>query len=481
MNNQTPFFSMMRRKLAALGRRTAKNNRNQTMLEMQAHCGEFIRKETLLLPETGKGSRKRKFDFSLVFWCFIWQMLRPGSSCRAVVRHVQATFEDENMHYDENTSGYCQARMNLPEAWMQQALEDSSCAAEKLSTQGIQGWNRPVKVVDGTSVQLADTAKNRAVYSYPSGQRPGCGFPTMGVLALYSLNSGAILTHVKDKWSAHDYRLFRQVWPHLQSGDIVLGDRAFGSYEGMALLPLQGIDMVIRHHQRRSFNRRKAMKIGDDDWLVTWVRPKYRKKQLMPLDEWIKLPTEIIVRIIHIKVKAKGFRTKELWISTTLLDHVAYSAEKIAALYLRRWELELCFRDLKTTMGMEKLRCLSPEMVHKELLAFLIAHNFIRCVIAKASTTYDCSRTRISFKGTLDASRSFIQAIRQARSKREARRLYDRLLEILASDAVPFRPNRLEPRAVKKRPKNYQRLTKPRHIFMEIQHRSQYKAKKKHA
>jgi hypothetical protein len=472
----TPYFPVLRRKLAAMGRRS-NTNRPPSAMEMQSQYCQFMAREKLPVPRHGEGSRRRKFDLPLIFWCFIWQVLRPGTSCRAVVRQLQASFEKEGVRIDENTSAYCQARSRLPLSWMQRALEESSDAADRLSTQGVPGWDRPIKVVDGTSVQLPDTYKNHAAYSYASGQRTGCGFPVMGVLALYSLNSGAILQHVRGNWSTHDYRLFRQVWPHLQSGDIVLGDRAFGSYEGMAALPLQGVDMVIRFHQSRSFNRRKARKIGHEDWLATWVRPKYRKKQLMPKDDWNQLPAEITVRLIHIKVKTKGFRTKELWISTTLLDPVAYPAEKIAALYLRRWELELCFRDLKTTMGMEKLRCLSPDMVHKELLAFLIAHNFIRCLIAKAASSHNCSRTRISFKGTVDASRSFFQAIKRAGSIHEARRLHHRLLEILVLDAVPFRPNRLEPRAVKRRPKNYQRLTKPRHIFKEVQHRSRYKAK----
>ena len=183
------------------------------------------------------------------------------------------------------------------------------------------------------------------------------------------------------------------------------------------------------------------------------------------------VPAAITVRIIHVRIQQKGFRTQELWISTTLLDTIAYPAEQIAALYLRRWDMELCFRDLKTTMGMEELRCRSPALVQKELLAFLVAHNFIRCLIAQAASAYQVCRTRISFKGAVDAARSFHQAMRMARSQRHANRLARRLLEILARDLVPVRPGRHEPRALKRRPKPYARLTKPRHRFREAPHR----------
>ena len=146
-------------------------------------------------------------------------------------------------------------------------------------------------------------------------------------------------------------------------------------------------------------------------------------------------------------------------------------AEKIIALYLRRWEMELCPRDLKTTMGMEELRSQSPAVLDKELRLFLTAHNFIRCLIAEAAATHDVPRTRISFKGTIDAARSFHQAMRQARSARQVRQLHARLLEILAADLVPLRLGRAEPRAVKRRPKHHQRLTKPRQHFRELAHR----------
>lgn len=424
------------------------------------------------------GSRRRIFDLPRTFWVFVWQMLQPNLSCRAAVRQVQAFCETDGLRIDESTSAYCQARSRLPLSCMEQALKESARAADSHSADGVPGWSRPVKVIDATSVHLSDTDANRSVYPYPAGQEPGCGFPTMEILALYSLNSGAILETVKGEWSRHDYPLFRDLWPLLQRDDVVVGDRAFCAYEAMAMLPLRGVDMVVRLHQARKFDRKTSHQIGPNQWLATWVRPPCQKSSSMTRQQWSELPLEITVRIVHIEVKVKGFRTKELLVATTLLDPVAYPVEHIAELYLRRWELEICFRDLKTTMGMEMLRCRTPEMVHKELLAYLIGHNFIRALIAQAAAKYQISRTRVSFKGTIDTACVFFRAIRAAPSGKKRRDLRNRLLETIVRDPLPIRPHRTEPRAVKKRPKNYQRLTKPRHSFQEIQHRSSYRRAK---
>ena len=472
----TPYFPVWRRKLAAVGRHTARCRR-QSPVELEAQCRGFLSDRTLRPPADGKRRRRRVFFLSRVFWCFLWQVLQPRTSCRAVVRQVQAFCETERATVDESTSAYCQGRARMPLACMQQALADSAKAADRLSVQGVAGWTRPIKVVDASSVRLPDTAENRAAYPYPSGQRPGCGFPVMQLCGLYSLASGAILKTVQAPWSAHEVRLFRDLEAELQAGDVLMGDRPFGAYVLLALLPLRGVDVVSRLHQGRRFRPRDGRRIGPGEWLVTWRRPPKRPHYLTA-EEWARVPEATTVRIIHVRVHEKGFRTQELWISTTLLDPIAYPAEQIAQLYRRRWDMELCFRDLKTTMGMEELRCRTPAMVHKELLAFLIAHNFIRCLIAQAASAHQVCRTRISFKGAVDAARSFHQAMRLARSQRHARCLYRRLLEILARDLVPLRPGRYEPRAVKRRPKPYQRLMKARHLFREVPHRGKRIQKK---
>ena len=141
---------------------------------------------------------------------------------------------------------------------------------------------------------------------------------------------------------------------------------------------------------------------------------------------------------------------------------------------MRRWRIELWFRDLKTSMGMETLRCLSPRMVHKELELFFIAYNLIRGLMAEAAQIHRVDTDRLSFKGTVDAVRQFSAAIAQALSRQMKDQLILRLLQIIAQDQVPERPGRREPRAVKRRPKPFQKLNRPRHLMKEMQHRSKY-------
>ena len=173
------------------------------------------------------------------------------------------------------------------------------------------------------------------------------------------------------------------------------------------------------------------------------------------------------MRILRFRIASKGFRTRLITLVTTLLEAQLYPLETLADLYARRWRLELCFRDLKTQMGMEQLRCQTPEMVEKEALAYLVAHNLVRCVMAEAVATYGVELERLSFKGTVDSLRQFTNTMAQARGQKTRRQLWDDLLWTIARDVVPLRPGRREPRAVKHRPKPFPLLTRPRHLFKD--------------
>ena len=198
-------------------------------------------------------------------------------------------------------------------------------------------------------------------------------------------------------------------------------------------------------------------------------KPK-REPSWMSAEEYATLPWELTVRALRYRVEVPGYRVREITLVTTLLDPKLYPAQELIGLYARRWRLE----HLKTTMGMEQLRCKSPDMAEKELLAYLIAHNLIRCVIAQAVALHQVDLERVSFKGSVDALRQYSDAIAQARNRKMRRQLWEDLLLNLARDLVPNRPNRIEPRAVKRRPKPYPLLNKPRGKFKDIAHRNRY-------
>jgi hypothetical protein len=178
------------------------------------------------------------------------------------------------------------------------------------------------------------------------------------------------------------------------------------------------------------------------------------------------------VRVLRFTATIRGFRSRPITLVTSLLDPKLFPASDLIQLYGRRWRLELCLRDLKTTMGMERLRCKSPAMAEKELLTYLVAHNLIRCVMAETVARYEVDLERISFKGSVDALRQYSEAIGKARHQKMRRQLWEDLLLNLARDRVRHRPGRTDPRAVKHRPKPYPLLNQPRRKFKEIPHRN---------
>jgi len=463
----TPYFSAWRSKLAAYGRRVA---RYRCAAEIENEFSRFLPRTLLTQTLRGVGSRKRIYTRKLTFWCFVWQVLQPNTACRAVVRKVQAEHETRRRKIDESTSGYCQARARIPLTLVQNGMEQSAQCADRMALHRLPGWIRPVKVIDATSFRTPDTQSNQEQYHYPTGQKRGCGFPVMRALAIFSLASGAISQIVTAACYTGEMVMLKSLWRTLLPGDIALGDRMYGCFVFLAAMPLQGVDVVARLTQGRNLDLRHAAKLGPNDWRTFLPKPPKSPAYMTP-DEWKALPAAIPVRIIRSRIQIKGFRTKTLWIVTTLLDAQRYPAPAIGDLYLQRWQMELSFRDLKTTMGMESLRCRTPDMVEKELRVFLIAYNCVRALMAEAAVTHALPRQRISFKGTIDALRSFTPLMLRATSKPSRTRLHSRLLEILAADALPVRPGRCEPRAVKKRPKNYPLLTKHRRIFKELTHK----------
>jgi hypothetical protein len=470
----TPFLPAFRSRLAALGRRTVRSLRQSTLGQLQDQLRDLLPAPLLSSEEDGPNSRERDFPLRLTFECFLWQMLKPRTACREVVRQVQAL---RTLHglppISEDDSAYIQARLRLPKERLEKALEATAQTADRRVGQSPRLQGRPIKVVDGSSTQLADTPDNQQRYPQPRSQKPGCGFPLMKLVVLFSLGSGAVLNVLLGSLHYHDLRLLRGLWDQLNKGDILLGDRAYGEFTTLAGLPQQGVDVLARLHQRRQVDFRKAHRLGQNDGLFVWTKGCQQSEILSP-NEWDLLPAQITVRIVRFTTTIRGFRSRRVTLVTTLLDAELYPAEELVALYARRWRLELCLRDLKTTLGMEQLRCKTPEMAEKELLAYLVAHNLVRCVMAEAVATQRVELERVSFKGSLDALRQFSDAISRAPNRKLRRQLWDDLLLALARDLVPLRPNRTEPRAVKRRPKPFPLLNRPRRKFVEISHRSRY-------
>jgi Transposase DDE domain len=451
--------------------------RAKSLSQLRAIFGWLIPDRRWQGSPVGASSRERLFTPLITFWAFLSQVLSVDSACRTAVRKVQAWWVRQGGGaMSANTSAYCQARARLSEETLE-ALQQQLARGMEGERPEQQLWRgRRIKLVDGTTCSMPDTVPNQDAYPQPSGQKAGCGFPMLKLVGLFSLATGALLHAVHGPVRVHDAQLFRQLWSHLTQGDVLLADRGFCSFGLLAALQQRGIDSLLRLHQARSVNWRRGKRLGKDDRRLEWLKPS-RCPRTLSAEQFAALPDRLTVRLLRIKPTLKGFRPRSLVLVTTLLDPVAYPAEALAALYLQRWGVELHFRELKTLMRLDVLRCRSPQMIRKELLMHFIAYNLVRAVMLQAALCHQVELSRLSFKGTLDALQAFAAVLQGGGlSIRQQAALESELLRLIASDPVRPRPGRVEPRAKKRRPKNYQLLTKPRHKFVLTQRRNRHKA-----
>lgn len=457
-------------------RRRRRSLRRCTLDKLEERFGPLL---ASLAACTVPRRRERPSSVRRTLWCFLWQGFQGNVPCREVVRQLQAMLAHEGRRtVDENTSGYCQARARLPEPVLQAALKLSAAvAASRVPVDGaLQG--RPVQVLDGTTLTLPDSAPNQAAYPQPRSQRPGCGFPLLHLVVRWEARGAAISALA---WGDHHHgemRRLHQLGPTLKPEAIVIYDAAAGHYVAGAQVRARQADPISRVGTR-TIDWRRGRRLGSGERLVAWPKSRQRPGYLTP-EEWAAFPATLTVRLLRLRVQQSGFRTREIVLVTTLLDPGLYPAAEIAAAYLRRWRLEMCLDDLKTTLGLDALRCRTPAMVRREVLVLLLAHNLVRAVMAEAAQAHAVPLDQISFTGTLAAGRLCCAACAHVTRPAHHRRLWADMLRLLAADLVPRRPDRWEPRAVKRRPKSYPRLNRPRYAYRDTRHGGRFRRPKNH-
>jgi len=399
----------------------------------------------------------------LTFWAFFWQALGPDHSCRAAVKRIAAWLGRRGEQLDdEDTSPYCKARARLPEAVPFRLMRHTGRQLHEAVPAEWLWCGRRAKVVDGTTVSMPDTADNQREYPQNPAQRPGLGFPIARLVVVFCLSTGAALEAAIGKYQGKqtgENALFRRLQDEYRPGDVSLGDRGFSSYFHIAMLKLRGVDSVCRLHQRRLCDYRLGRRLGKEDHVVTWVRPA--RPDWMDEVIYETIPEEMEVRVVRIRVAIRGFRTRVLDVVTTLLDSDVYMKKDLGDLYRRRWEAELHLRSIKVVLGLGVLRCKTPAMVRKELWMGLLGYNVIRGLMTEAAKAHGPVPHRVSFQGALQTLQANETALREGTPAVRAW-LWGIVLESIAADEVGHRPNRVEPRARKRRPKPYPLLMVPR-------------------
>jgi hypothetical protein len=400
------------------------------------------------------------YTSAVTLWAFLSQVLhaKEQRSCAAAVARVIVLCVALGREpCSDDTGAYCRARARLPLALIQHATYHVADAAEAQVPQAWLWKNRHVHLLDGTTVSTPDTPEMQAKFPQPSSQKPGLGFPLIRMVVLLSLATAMVGGMEMGPYAGKETgetALFRQLLQRLKPGDVVLADRYFCSYFMIALLRAAGVDVVMRLHQRR----RSDFNLGHDH-VVTWPRPK--RPAWMDQDTYDRMPASIQVREVHVQVNQPGFRVQSFIVATTLIDAHAYTRDDIAELYHQRWLVELDLRALKITLGMDVLRCKTPDMVTKEIWTCLLAYNLIRQRILQAALLAKLSPRQISFTAAMQKIAASWTTILVCVDE-IARTLIEVHLQDIAKHLIGDRPNRVEPRAVKRRPKPHPLLTMPR-------------------
>jgi len=407
----------------------------------------------------------------VILWAFLSQVLHKEEqrSCLAAVSRVIVLLVALGRDpCAKNSGAYCRARAKLPEVVIERLTLG---VAEGCETQIPQGWlwhGRHVKLADGTCVSMPDTEENQKEYPQQPSQKEGLGFPIARLVVLLSLATAMVSGMAIGPYSGKEtgeMALMRQLLGRLHPKDILLTDRYFCSYFMIALLLEMNVDFVSRIHHLRKTDLRRARRLGQHDYLVVWTRPK--KPPWMDQATYEQMPESLTLRQIEAKVNEPGFRVESLIVVTTLTDPKKYTRDDLAELYHRRWLVELDIAAIKVTLGMDILRCKTPEMVRKEIWTCLLAYNLIRKTMLQAAKRNKLSPRQLSFAAavqTLAAS----WLVLPTQDQPTQRLLIEAQIDSLASQLVGNRPGRYEPRAVKRRPKPHRLLTMTREEAREL-------------
>jgi hypothetical protein len=407
------------------------------------------------------------WNTGLTLWSFISQVLGDGKqrSCNAAVTHAIRYRLEHGLEPPGAHSGdYCRVRQKLNAA----VVKQFAChIAQKMSHASPDHWfwlGKRVKLVDGFTFTMPDTPDNQRVFPQSHSQDPGLGFPIARTCVVLSLAHACIEAIAVGPYAGKntgESALLRQVLDCFKPGEVLLADRYFCSFFMLAILKSRGIDVCMQLHQRRDVDESKVTWMGPNEYIDVWHRPQ--KAKWMSQDLYDSIPQQMPIRIVMLEAIESG-RVESLDVATTLLDPKAFPALEIARLYGCRWNVELDIRGIKQSLNLDHVRCKSPDMVHRELWTTLLAYNLVRWVCAQAAMVHDKLPRQMSFTIACNVllSQWLMPPDKSIRQTLGQHNLFQ-----IACNEVADRPGRIEPRVVKRRPKEYPLMTKPRNQYKQ--------------
>jgi putative transposase len=405
------------------------------------------------------------FSTPIVLWAFLAQALKDGkgAACAAAVADIATYMQQVGGPVPSGDTGdYCRARAKLDlEALRRLTVQ----TARRLESQADSSWlfhGLHPKLMDGFTFTMPDTYDNQKQFPQQGTQRPGAGFPIARACVVLSLATAAVqdmnIGPYEGKQTGES-ALLRGILDCLHPGDVAVFDRIFCSFLMLALLRMRGMHFCARLHQRRPVDFRKGRRLGPDDRLVTWIRPK--RPAWMSEEQYEQIPATMTLRQVRFQVTEPGKRTEELVVVTSLTDPEEHPAEAIAGLYGYRWNAELDIRVIKQTLGLDHVRCKTPDMVRRELWVTLLAYNLIRKLIATAAAVHDKQPRQIGFTLACQTVLSSWMLLATG-ACRDERELWKSALKRIAANEVANRPGRIEPRMIKRDRQHYPMMHDPR-------------------
>ena len=405
--------------------------------------------------------RDRLLNPVITVQLFLLQILHGNTACRHLP-HLSG------FHF--SASAYCQARTKLPLGVLEHLVARVGQAARSTALEDGRWHGHRTFFVDGSGCSMPDTPVLQDAFGQPGEQQPGCGFPVARLLALSHAGTGLLTQLVVSPLNTHELSHVQKIHPVLEAGDVLVADRGLSSYAHIALLGQAGVHALMRVGARQIVDftphrpfvmpgtrRTPAIKglprsrwiiaQGQQDQRVEWFKPK-------PCPSWLDtatfeaLPASLILREVRYQVSQPGFRARLITLVTSCVDATCYPKDHLAELYFNRWEAETHLRQLKTTMKMDVLHCKTVLGVLKELTVFILVYNLVRLVMLQAADHQQVDIERISF----------MDALRWLSAPESGVPLEELFVN-------PWRPNRVEPRVQKRRPKKYPFMTKPRHVL----------------
>ena len=400
--------------------------------------------------------RDRIYTPLKTLFIFVKQVLNPDKSCKnAVADLVAEQLIIEGKVVSTNTGSYSNARQRLPEQAISELVKETGESSANKASIGWKVFGRPVKGVDGSSVIMPDTKENQGIFPQQKGQKKGIGFPIARIVVVMSLTVGTVLDYAigafKGKGTGES-TLLRSIFDCVEQDDILLGDRYYPSFFLIADVLAKGADGIFRGQAQRCYDFRKGQSLGKKDHIVEWNKPKK--------PEWM---TQEIYDVYPDQIKVREFKVNGKIYVTTLLEHKKYNKKELAKIYDLRWHLEINLKSIKEIMNMDMLSCKTPDMARKEIGIHFLAYNFIRIIMAEACVQYNVIPNQVSFKGTVQLLNKFMPHFINSNNKQN-KLMYTELLKNIVKNRIGNRPGRIEPRRVKKRPKPFDTLNRPRFV-----------------